>query len=166
MALIIDVGVNSYVTLDEFKTYAETQKHMDLTGITDADLNVLLVNATEIIDTKDFAGDRASDTQALKFPRINLPLIDGINYDNVIPIGVKKATYIIAYHLNTNDMNKIGVQNGTVQQVKVGPIDVKFAEEENENVATPYTTLPPLAQTYLNEFLSLTGSISHVFVSR
>ena len=159
MALVIDdtlggANSNSYVNLADATTYFSTQLYSDTwTNATDDDQrNRALVMATERIDKEDFLGSRGSITQSLKFPRLNLPLVDGIDFSGIIPIGLKKATYILAQYMLTTNMNQLGSKSDSIQQVKVGSIDVKFATDVNDNNSISYTTLPPDVQEYLNDF--------------
>jgi hypothetical protein len=113
MALDATVGgasSNSYVTLAEANTYFADRLNStangdwtnDSTGVarTDAVKSAALITATRRIDEEMFQGLKASTTQALKWPRVNVQDEDGLYFESdSIPERVKQATYICALEL-------------------------------------------------------------------
>ncbi len=104
MALDATVGgasANSYATRTEGDAYfADRLNSTDWTGATSGNKDAALVTATRRIDEETFLGLKASTTQALKWPRVDVQDEDG-NYfaSDSIPERVKQATFIVALEL-------------------------------------------------------------------
>lgn len=101
---------NSYVTLAEAEAYFANRLNSsvngdwtnDSTGTARSDdaKKAALITATLRIDEETFLGLKASSTQALKWPRVNVCDEDGIEFSSsAIPSRVKQATYICALEL-------------------------------------------------------------------
>jgi hypothetical protein len=104
MALDATVGgstSNSYVTRAEADAYfADRLNATDFTGASTANRDAALITATRRIDEEMFLGLKASTTQALKWPRVNVQDEDGYYFDSeAIPERVKQATFITALEL-------------------------------------------------------------------
>lgn len=165
MAITLIVGTNTYISLEDANNYFDLQYNTPLwASKTDDEKAKLLINATSRIDLENFAGTPTSNTQELKFPRSDLPLVDGIDYSDVIPKQIKNATCLLAYHLLTTDMNTIGKQNETIKGVKVGSIAVDFDTDDSSKNTSDYNELPPYVESYLNDFKI--GGGATVFVYR
>lgn len=108
MAVVLDTTVggaaaNSYDTLAEINTYAETTAWAaSWVALADADRGVLAVRATRALDTLRFPGYPTSATQALQFPRADTYHPDGTAWaDDAIPAPVKNAQAHIAAYLSS-----------------------------------------------------------------
>jgi len=141
MALVVEdgsvvSGANSYVTLTEFKTWADSR------GIdygTDYVLEQKILRAMDFLEHQAFIGEKANEDQPLQWPRVEA-VIDGYYVDATeVPTDVKKALYeatvveILGYsELNTQDRR-------TVME-KIGDITVQYASNSDNRTITPALT--------------------------
>lgn len=157
MAVVIDATVggensNSYVTLDEANTYFEARLNVkDWTDADDDTKNRSLVQATRRIDYEDFLGDRETNTQALKFPRVNIGRLDGIDLDGIIPLQIKEAQYELAIYMLSVDTSQPSVNANTISEVSAGSVSVKYHIDSNDNVTQRFDMLPPNVVSLLQE---------------
>lgn len=156
MAVTIDAttggaNANSYVTLAEADIYFATRLNSTtFTSTNEDNRSIALIMATQRIDFEAFVGDRASSTQALAFPRSNLDLVDGIQYESTeIPPHVKKATYELALYMLDTDMSAAN-SNDAYNSVSIGPLNVSFTDNQPSN-----NTLPPYVKALLCPFSEL-----------
>jgi hypothetical protein len=171
MAVVIDAtaggaNANSYLTLadataiiDGFVEDADVQ-HWN-SGNTDS-RNRALFTATQRLDRERFLGARATDTQALQWPRtgvrkpdtyintyaIGFPFRITTDYftDTEIPTQIKYAQAVLAVflHNNTSALGLSGLED--YKNVKIGSLDV------TPNVgfgAVGADKVPPLMERYL-----------------
>ena len=169
MALIIDATLggataNSYVTLAEATTYFEGRLYSTAwTGAVDDNArNQALVMATKRLNTEKFYGDRATSTQALPFPRINIGYLDGIYLDNTIPTILKEAQFELAIHILSVDMSQQGTDVSTIEKVKLGTIDIKYALDKSDNLNKSFNVLPESVSSLIGDLVS-NGSSSAFF---
>ena len=89
---------NSYVTLAEATAIAQQEAFADKWNSTsDDDLIIGLIAATRWLETIDFAGDRCTSTQRLKWPRSGA-VCDGVTSDcTAIPFDIQEAEVILAW---------------------------------------------------------------------
>jgi hypothetical protein len=171
MAISLDatvggVNANSYLTLAAAELIIEGFVQDDdvtawATATTDQK-NRALFTATQRLDRERFLGARATDTQALQWPRtgvrkpdtyintyaVGFPFRITTDYftDNEIPDQIKKAQVILAAYLNNNPdgLGLSGLED--YQNVRIGPIDV------TPNIgygAIGADKVPPLVERYL-----------------
>jgi hypothetical protein len=171
MAVVIDATVgganaNSYLTLveaqaiiDGFVQDADVQ-HWN-SGNTDS-RNRALFTATQRLDRERFLGARATDTQALQWPRtgvrkpdtyintyaVGFPFRITTDYftDTEIPTQIKYAQVVLAVflHNNTDALGLSGLED--YKNVKIGSLDV------TPNLgfgAVGADKVPPLMERYL-----------------
>jgi hypothetical protein len=171
MAVVIDATVgganaNSYLTLaqaqaiiDGFVEDADVQ-HWN-SGNTDS-RNRALFTATQRLDRERFLGARATDTQALQWPRtgvrkpdtyintyaVGFPFRITTDYftDTEIPTQIKYAQAVLAVflHNNTDALGLSGLED--YKNVKIGSLDV------TPNLgygAVGADKVPPLMERYL-----------------
>jgi len=122
----------SYVSLTDFRTYAENQGY-DISTLTDDEiLKALLNNATKVLDSyymEFFPGIKFTRSQALQFPRGDAT--DYYGYDiaeNEIPIEMKNAECEMAYAKHTGtDLQPIVDTSYNLQSesIKVDVIEEK-----------------------------------------
>lgn len=163
MALTLDATVggassNSYVTLAEATTYFEARLNVtDWTGAASDDIrNRALAMATQRIDFEEYMGNRAAETQALKFPRSDLPLIDGVGWESTeIPIDIKTATYELAIYMLGKDMTAAN-DDQALDALKIGPIGIDFSVSQPSN-----DKLPPFVTQLLRPY-QLSGGMPRV----
>ena len=172
MAITLDATVggtdsNSYVTLDEFYSYLEIRANVNLTdyNVDDELSKSLLISATDRIDYESYDGTLSNTSQALSFPRYDLPLIDGRDVDNVIPKNIKKATFELAIHLKNVDISKKDLIDAPIEQLSVGSISLKYKIDKNDNSTNPSNELPDFV-LYLLDPLSYTAGNGVVQVFR
>lgn len=113
-----------------------------------------LVTATQDLDALEsaigFCGDRASDTQALAWPRTGTDFSDA-----VIPAPLERATIELAMSYEpafttTSDVLNPST-NGNIKREKVGPIETEFfGPGESSTVLSAY---PLIVQRYLAALL-------------
>jgi len=172
MALIIDATVsgansNSYVTLAEANSYFEARLY---SAVWDAasidDRNRALAMATKRIEQENFYGDRASTTQKLKFPRVNIGYLDGILLDNAIPNMLKEAQFELAIHMLSVNMTLKGVASDAFKEIQVGSIKVQPAIDASDNASSSYSALPPFVLSLLSDLSRSASSSSFIDVSR
>lgn len=90
----------SYVSVAEMQQYWENLGY-DFSELTDANIQVLLNNATRVLDNYYFrywVGSRLTTTQRLEWPRYGAYYVDGQLIDSdTIPIELKDALCELAY---------------------------------------------------------------------
>lgn len=104
MALDPTIGGSSstsYVTLTEANDYFADRLNVAEWDAADNETREkALITATRRIDEETFRGRKASTTQALKWPRVNVQDEDGLYFDSTsIPERVKQATFMAALEL-------------------------------------------------------------------
>src|SRR5690606_14902 len=135
-------NANSYVTLAEADAYvaalagpsARAWEQLD----DDAKKRALLT-ATRRLDQEEYAGRKASSTQALKWPRVGVKDEDGRPYpSDVIPEPIKAAQIEIAlgYGDGAEDPFAAGDLDA-YKRVQVGPIEVEMRDSSPVPGALP-----------------------------
>jgi len=139
MALVIEdgsvvTGANSYVTLAEFKAWADSR---DISY--NADDNVLeaqILRAMDYIERLYFIGNKANENQPLQWPRTEA-LIDGYYADATeIPKEVKIAVYE-ATVVEAAGYSELEVQSRKTLRERVGDIEVQYADNSENRTITP-----------------------------
>ena len=155
---------NSYLTLDDANAIIEGLVLDDdvaaWDGSTTDNKNRALYTSTIRIDRERFLGARATDTQALQWPRtgvrkpdtyvntyaVGFPFRISTDYftDTEIPDQVKKAQAILAVYLNNNrdGLGLSGLED--FKKVKLGSLDV----EPNFFGSVGADRVPPLFERY------------------
>ena len=170
MAVTIDATVggasaNSYITLSEANTFVEamissTDVSKWTTG-TDDTRNRALAAATQRLDRERFIGARATNTQALQFPRTGVrrpdtyvntystgfPFRISEDYfsEEEIPDQIKRAQIELAVYLhnNTDGISLSGLND--FKNVKIGSLDVT----PDKTGAVGADHVPPMIERYL-----------------
>ena len=170
MAVTIDAtaggaNANSYITLSEANTFVEamissTDVSKWTTG-TDDTRNRALAAATQRLDRERFIGARATNTQALQFPRtgvrrpdtyvntysVGFPFRISEDYfsETEIPDQVKRAQVVLAVYLN-NNKDGIGLSGlEDFKNVQLGSLNVT----PDKTGAVGADRVPPLLERYL-----------------
>jgi len=116
-------SANSYVTLAEANAYFD--EHLNVSEWTDAtdDLkNRALIQATRRLDQLSFNGGKATEAQALKWPRIGVVDDEGYGIDSdEIPQQMKDAQCELALAMLASDLLVDTGLEG-FEMVEVGPV--------------------------------------------
>ena len=172
MAITIDATVgganaNSYLTLAAAELIVEGfVQDDDVTAwasATNDQKNRALYTATQRLDRERFLGARATDTQALQWPRtgvrkpdtyintyaVGFPFRITTDYytDTEIPDQIKKAQVVLAVYLNNNKdgMGLSGIED--YKSVQIGTLRVESAGVSS--MATGADRVPPIFERYL-----------------
>jgi len=171
-------NANSYLTLAAAELLIEgLVQDADVTAWTSATTdqkNRALYTATQRLDRERYLGARATDTQALQWPRtgvrkpdtyintyaVGFPFRITTDYftDTEIPTQVKQAQAVLAVYLN-NNKDGLGL-NGLedYNSVTIGPISVTMNQYNPQSGAD---NVPPLMERYLTGLrISGPGNIS------
>lgn len=160
-------NANSYLTLAAAELIIEGfVQDDDVTAwasATNDQKNRALYTATQRLDRERFLGARATDTQALQWPRtgvrkpdtyintyaVGFPFRITTDYytDTEIPDQIKKAQVVLAVYLNNNKdgMGLSGIED--YKSVQIGTLRVESAGASS--MATGADRVPPLFERYL-----------------
>ncbi len=160
-------NANSYLTLAAAELIVEGfVQDDDVTAwasATNDQKNRALYTATQRLDRERFLGARATDTQALQWPRtgvrkpdtyintyaIGFPFRITTDYytDTEIPSQIKQAQCVLAVYLNNNrdGMGLSGIED--YKSVQIGTLRVESAGASSS--ATGADRLPPIYERYL-----------------
>jgi hypothetical protein len=172
MAITIDATVggasaNSYLTLADAQDLIDGMvENDDVTAWASATTdqkNRALYSATQRLDRERFLGARATDTQALQWPRtgvrkpdtyintyaVGFPFKITTDYftDTEIPDQIKQAQVVLAVYLNNNKdgMGLSGLED--YKSVTIGSLSVTSAGASS--MATGADRVPPIFERYL-----------------
>jgi hypothetical protein len=172
MAITIDATVggasaNSYLTLADAQDLIDGMvENDDVTAWASATTdqkNRALYSATQRLDRERFLGARATDTQALQWPRTGVrkpdtyintyatgfPFRITADYytDTEIPDQVKQAQVVLAVYLNSNKdgLGLSGLED--YKSVTIGSLSVTSAGASS--MATGADRVPPIFERYL-----------------
>lgn len=147
MAATIVVGTNSYASIADAQTYFDARLHSTSWG-TDADIHArALIMATARLEAEEYIGDRVSATQALKWPRDGMDLIDGVDYNSTTPDLIKAGLYEMALYLIDNDASQQNDPATNAKSFSVGPISVELSQQEYH-----VSSLPPYVSNMIDPF--------------
>ncbi len=126
---------NSYVTVDEANSYHESRLHNDSwSAATQADIEAALVWATSILDQKKWKGNKATQSQSLRFPRSNLITMDNdVLASNTIPKFLKDAVSELAFYLLSEDRTSDSDTAGFTA-IQVGSIKLDIDKNDRSSV--------------------------------
>jgi hypothetical protein len=136
VSLIIETGTgvtgaNSYVTVDEFRAYAEARGVSSITT-DDADYEVYLIKAIDKLESywDKYQGLKVTTAQPLQFPRMGVVLDEMQVEQTTIPRNLKYAQMAYAMEsLAGEDLlpNSLVSSPAAVISEKVGDIEVAYA---------------------------------------
>ena len=138
MALVVEdgsvvAGANTYVTLAEFKAWADDR---GITYGTDAAVTQQIYRAMDYFERLQFIGNKANENQPLQWPRTEA-LIDGYYADATeIPAPVKLAVYE-AVVVEAAGNSELEVQDRRTLKEKIGDIEVQYADNSENRKITP-----------------------------
>ena len=172
-----DASANSYITLTQADSYVDAMISSDdvskwSTG-TDDTRNRALTAAAQRLDRERFLGARATDTQALQWPRTGVrkpdtyvntyatgfPFRISEDYftDTEIPDQIKRAQIELAVYLK-NNVDGIGLSGlEDYKQVQIGSLNVT----PDKTGAVGADRVPPMFERYLTSLrISGPGNIA------
>ena len=138
MAIIVEdgslvSGANSYISIAEFKTWAEAR------GVDyESDYTVAqqILRAMDYIETLNFKGLKHTETQSLQWPR-DMVLIDGYSVDaDEIPAQLKAAVYEAVKLEIEGDSKFAPTERETVSE-QVDGISVTYKSNTGMRRSTP-----------------------------
>jgi len=158
-------GANSYASVAMADQYFLDRGVTAWASIAEAQKKAVLVQATDYIDQRygaRFIGARATDTQALEWPREYA----GNYADDVVPTPLQRACAEYALRANGNPLapdpkiDAAGVPMVTTMQ-KAGPVEQRFATAAgSSNSASPVLLRPyPAADMYLRDLVYDGGGV-------
>lgn len=154
----------SYATLSEAETelQVDLQRRASWAGLDAGDKEVYLVAATQRLDGLPWAGERASATQSMAFPRTGLSPAPSAD----IPPELARATSILAGDLAIDESGKSAarVDDSDVQTHAQGPISTTyFARRQRrgvDTVAIPSVTALEIIRQWLTSRITREGAQS------
>jgi hypothetical protein len=169
---------NSYASATEFKDYFTTRRNSAALELSDPEIEANLVLATDYLDNRfagAFVGTRATEAQALDWPRVDLstpPFIQVTDedLDNVIlgyiPIRLKYACIEYAWRVATAPLapdpviNEAGISMVTIEQ-KVGPLEKKMQPVGGYGAKVQTLRAYPGADMYLRGLVVSANRVIH-----
>ena len=130
MPLIIEngtgvAGANSYVTVNEFITYA-LERDIVYTG----DEERFLILAMDYLESLMFIGIKNIYNQKLQWPRSNVVIDSYLQDSNVIPEELKKGQIEVALAIAFNN-SPLSNLSRVQKRVKVGEIEVEYGDGQD-----------------------------------
>ena len=166
-ATVGSASANSYITLADAQAiidgFVEDDDVTAWASATTDQKNRALFTATQRLDRERFLGARATDTQALQWPRtgvrkpdtyintyaVGFPFRITTDYytDTEIPDQIKKAQVVLAVYLNNNKdgMALSGLED--YKSVSIGSLSVTTVGASS--MATGADRVPPIFERYL-----------------
>lgn len=166
MALVTEDGTGrsdaeSYISVADATAYHAARGNAAWAALaTDTIREQLLRKATDAMlqmFANRWAGTRSSSTQALDWPRYNVPVKDGPanlpesygvrSYypSNTVPLLVARACAELALKAATADLIADGAQ--AVKREKIGPLEVEYQDGSSD--ATNYRAIEGMVQPFL-----------------
>ncbi len=126
---------NSYVTAAGYDQYLENRYSRTALGDVDANRRNIF-RATTYFESLQFIGYKATDEQALQWPRSQI-LIDGYSYTSEeIPSEVLAAIYELAYGYEQGYAPDAPIQRESLKE-KIGEIEVEYKASSAHRVLLP-----------------------------
>lgn len=133
IATVGAADANSYVTVAEAGSYfSDSFGKGRWATASQATREALVITASRSLDQYlEWNGQKTDEAQSMEWPRKGTTGKSGIAYaDDTIPMPVKFATYELAYYILEN--NGISFSDQTVDEVKVGSIEVVFSPRSTD----------------------------------
>lgn len=141
MALVVEdgtlvSGADSYVTLAEFKAWADKR---GVTYGTDEAVTQQIYRAMDYIESLNFIGEKSDENQALQWPRDQV-VIDGYYIDSdEMPSELKVAVYESIKAEIDGDSRMTASDRRTISE-KVGELQVTYANNADVKRSIPAVT--------------------------
>ena len=144
MASVLDataggVSANTYLTLADAETYFGDRLHKDTWDDAGEDSkNAALLWATRLLDLENWVGNRHTYTQALRWPRSNVPNLDEDEYldETTIPGFLEEATAELAFILLGSDITLTPSTDG-ISSIKVGTVKLDYEDMRDRPSQVP-----------------------------
>lgn len=144
-ALVVETGsqsttANSYITQSDYNTYINDRHITRAASPPSSNDQISYIHqAMSYFEALSFKGKKATETQALQFPRTHLT-IDGYDIDgSEIPIEVKESIYELAYAYEQGYGLDAPIERATAKE-KVGELEVEYKSSSADRVLTPAAT--------------------------
>jgi hypothetical protein len=151
MALV--VGTDTYLSLTDAGTYVTSYvlstdaKYIAWAALSDAQKEVLMRRAAQIIDRQPMDGVKAVETQTMEFPKaihseyrkgldwvsLNLNFSGSWYVQTEVPTSVKYAQVEIALALAVGESARLTAQREGVKAVSIGKISETYVTGNSEN---------------------------------
>lgn len=161
MPLVATAGAtdaNAYCTLNEAEDYFENRLYTsDWDDANGNDQEAALIMATALLDRLcSWDGDKATDTQALRWPRSYIWTPDGDKVEsNIIPQFLKDATAELALHLLGADLTQtIDRDLEGFKQIEIGSLSLTM---DNKGGPHRKPIMPDSVWVIVRSYCSRTG---------
>lgn len=131
--MTLTVGTDAYWTLADVRAYwlaRNTTSSDAWVALSDAEAEILIRRATDYVDRKwSFIGDKATQSQRLKWPRKYAEVDGFLLEDNVIPWQVEEATALIAEEMRVGTFDEKGIvtdDSAAIKKQKVDVVEVEY----------------------------------------
>lgn len=145
--MALTVGTNSYISVADATTYfGDRLNSSTWTDATEANKSAALIQATQIIETKKYLGDRYSTSQILSWPRYGV-YVDNIQIDgSTVPTDILSAVCELAIYLLKEDYTEpSGLEE--YKSIKIGSIELDMGA-----TSVGVKQLPPLVNSILSKY--------------
>ena len=127
---------NSYVDVTFADDYFSARGVTAWSTLTTTVKEQLLIKATDFIDNIfQWNGKKQFDTQALRFPRVNIKDYEGLDITGV-PVCLKQAVCDAAMLSNSGELFQTSEANGDVVSEKIGELSFTYAKSSKETVTS------------------------------
>ncbi len=151
-------NANAYLDAQAADAYFATRRGADAWGTLDAaGKDAVLIQATREVDRRDFRGRRASEDQALSWPRTSVRRDGVLLPSDSVPQLVQDATCEVALFV-ASDAGLIQDALQGMSEVRVGPIGVKLRDGTAKALPEPILRmLEPLERRMAHQFRRVRG---------
>lgn len=124
-----DPDANSYTTVEYFRDYIVTNSYVDISLLTDDQIEYGLVRASKYLDNMvAWNGTRVDDESGLRWPRAGVYDADGFEIpSDVIPFVLQDAVCEFFGYLLTSDWTAPEDSRG-LKQIEVDSINLRWAD--------------------------------------
>lgn len=142
--MAIVVGTDTYISLADCQTYlsghyiSNDAKLTAWNALSETDQEILLKKATKLIDRQPLAGYKATETQALEFPRTLYTGYISDTYEGghwytqtAVPNAVKYAQCEIAIEMTAGASNRVNLQRQGVKSFTLGNLSETYSGAQN-----------------------------------
>lgn len=138
-------NANSYVSLEFADNYFLTRGVASWAELSNEEKESALVRATDFVDNSfEWYGIKASETQELNFPRVNLFDKNGFEVTG-IPLNLKKAVCVASlYASKGKELFTVDETNGAVTSEQVGSIHITYDVSKKKEGETIYNEINSL----------------------
>jgi hypothetical protein len=168
-ATLAGANSNSYITVATATAYFDNRLDSgDWTAASADTKAAAVITATTWLEGLEYSGNRATTTQALKWPRTDITC-DGIEADETfIPTEIKNATAEVALALigNPDLMRKSSGGPGAYDRVELGDLKVQYRTDMSINNIDRITDVLPWLRSFLGCWAASVGNQGQVRLYR